>query len=67
MSPLIQFIVVAIVCAIFLWVLGQFPTLDGTVVKVIRILVLVVLTVMALNVVLMLMFGHGLPFYLGGT
>ena len=66
MSPIIQFIVVALVAAIFLWVLGQFPTLDATVVKFIRIAVLVVLTIVLLNVVLMLLFGQGISSYLGG-
>lgn len=64
MAPLVQFIVVALVAAIFLWVLGQFPTLDATVVKFIRIAVLVVLTIVLLNVVLVLLFGHPLVFYL---
>lgn len=64
MSPIVWFIVIAILCAIFLWVLGQFPTLDGTVVKFIRIAILVVLTIMLLNVILVLLFGQGIPYYL---
>jgi len=34
---LIQFVVIALLAGIGLWVLSQFPTLDGTVVKFIRI------------------------------
>ena len=65
-SPIVQFVVVAILCAIGLWVLGQFPTLDATIVKLIRILVFVVLSVMLLNLVLILLFGKGLTGYLHG-
>lgn len=66
MSSIVSFVVTAILCAVFLWVLGQFPTLDATVVKFIRIAVLVVLTLMLINVVLVLLFGQGIPYYLGG-
>lgn len=64
-SPVIQFIVFAVLAAIFLWVLSQFPTLDPTVVKFIRIIVLVILSLLALNLVLVLLFGQGLSGYLG--
>ncbi len=67
MQPVVQFIVVALVAAIFLWVLGQFPTLDATVVKFVRIAVLVVLTILLINVVLVLLFGQGIVFYLGAS
>ncbi len=62
-TPLIQFIVIAVLCAIGLWALGQFPA-DGTIVKFIRIVVIVVLAVLCLNLVLMLLLGHPTSFYL---
>lgn len=45
--------------------LSQFPTLDATVVKFIRIAVLVVLSILLLNLVLSMIFGQGLWYYLG--
>lgn len=65
MPPLAQFIVFAVLCALGLWVLSQFPTLDVTVVKFIRIAVLVVLSILLLNLVLSMIFGQGLGYYLG--
>ncbi len=62
-SP-IGFLVVALLCALGLWALAQFPTLDATIVKCIRIAVLVVLSIMLIDVILGLLFGHGIPFYL---
>lgn len=56
-NAVIQFIVVAILAAIFLWVLTQFPTLDGTIVRLIRI--------MLLNLMLVLLFGKGITGFLG--
>jgi hypothetical protein len=66
MPLLIQFIVVAVVAAIGLWVLAQFPA-DATIVKFIRIAVIVVLALMLLNLVLALLFGKGLAGYLHGV
>lgn len=65
MNPLVVFIVFACVAAIFLWVLTQFPAMDGTVAKFIRIAVLVVLALMLLNVVLHYAFGTSLRAVLG--
>ncbi len=63
-APILQFIVVAIVAALFLWFISQFPTLDATVVKFIRIAVLVVLTLLLLNLVLVLLFSRTLASFL---
>lgn len=65
LNPVVQFIVAAIIAAIFLWALGQFPTLDATVVKFIRIGILVVLSVLLLNLILVLLFGKGIAGVLG--
>ena len=64
-SPIIGFIVIALVCALGLWVLSQFPTLDATVVKFIRIAVLVLLSILLINLVLVLLTGQGIGGYLG--
>ena len=61
----IQFIVVALLSAIFLWVLSQFPTLDPGIVRFIRIVIYVVLSLMLLNCVLVLLFGKGIAGFLG--
>lgn len=53
MPLLVQFIVFAVVAAIGLWAIAQFPA-DGTIVKLIRMVVIVVLALMALNLILML-------------
>jgi len=66
-GPLGQFIVFALLCALGLWVLSQFPTLDATVVKFIRVAVLVVLSILLLNLVLVLLTGQGINAYLGNT
>jgi len=63
MEPVIQFVVIALVCALLLWALGQFPTLDATIVKFIRIIILVLLSLMLLNLILVAIFGHGLTTY----
>lgn len=67
MSPIIQFVVIAIVCALGLGVLSQFPNLDGTVVKLIRIVVLWVLSILFLNLILALPFNHSVSYYLTGA
>lgn len=67
MSPLISFIVFSLIAGILLWVLSQFPTIDGTVVKFIRIAVLVVLSILFINLVLVLLFGNGIPYYINGS
>lgn len=64
-DPIVQFIVVAILCAIGLGVLSQFPNLDATAVKFVRLLVLTVLAILFLNLMLVLLLGHGLSFYTG--
>ncbi len=61
---LIQFVVIAVISAIGLWALSQFPTLDGTVVKFIRIAVFVVLSVLLLNLLLVVLFGKSLSTFL---
>lgn len=63
---LVQFIVFAVIAAIFLWVLSQFPA-DATIVKFIRVGVIVVVALMLLNLVLVLLFGKGLTGYLQGV
>lgn len=66
MSDLIvQFVVVAIICAIGLGVLSRFPNLDGTIVSLIRIVVIVAISLLALNLILMLLFHKGIAGYLG--
>lgn len=58
MTPeLLQFVIFALLAALFLWALSQFPTLDPTIVKFIRVAVLVVLSVLLLNLLLVLLFG----------
>jgi len=65
MTPLlISFVVMALIAAIFLWALSQFPTLDAMIVKFIRIAVLVVLSLLLLNLILVALFGRGLSTYL---
>lgn len=64
-NPIVQFIVIALIAAIFLWALSQFPTLDATIVKFVRIIVLVVLSIMALNLILLLLFHRGISGFLG--
>lgn len=63
-SPLVTFIVFALLCAVGLWALGQFPTLDATVVKFIRVAILVVLTLLLINLVLVLLFGKPISGFL---
>ncbi len=46
------FVVIALLAALGLWVLSQFPTLDATIVKLIRIAVIVVVSVLLINVIL---------------
>jgi hypothetical protein len=64
-NSLLAFVVVAILAGIGLWVLNQFPTLDQTVVKFIRIAVFVVLALLLLNLVLVLLTGRSLSGVLG--
>lgn len=59
-NPLVQFIVIALLIAIGLWVLSQFPTLDATVVKFIRIALYVALSLLLLNLLLILLLGKSL-------
>lgn len=56
----VQFIVLAAVVLLLLWVLQQFPGLDPFVIKLIRILLVIVLVLAFLNIVLTLFFGTGL-------
>jgi hypothetical protein len=63
-STIISFIVIALLCALFLWVLGQFSTLDATIVRFIRIAVLLVLSLLLLNLVLVLLTGKPIAGYL---
>ena len=64
MDPLVAFLVTAVVIGLFLWALGRFP-INPMVMNVITVVCVVVLVVMALNLLLTLLFGHGLPHYLG--
>ena len=64
MAPILQFVVIALICAIALWALSQFPTLDPTIVKFIRIAVLVVLSIMLINLILVLLTGTSIGGYL---
>lgn len=61
---LIQFVVIAVLSGIGLWVLSQFPTLDATVVKLISIAVYVVLSVLLLNLLLVALFGRSISGFL---
>lgn len=65
MNPLVQFLVIALLAALFLWVLSQFPTLDGTIVRFIRIAIVVLLSILLLDLVLFLLFSKHLSAYLG--
>lgn len=64
MELLIQFVIFAVIAAIVLWALSQFPTLDATIVRFIRIAVLVVLSLLLLNVLLQVLTGRSLSGYL---
>lgn len=64
-QALLVFIVIAVLAAIGLWALSQFPTLDATIVKFIRIAVLVVLSVLLLNVLLVALLHKSLWQVLG--
>lgn len=63
MQLFVQFVVIAMLAAIGLWVIAQFPA-DATIVKFIRVAVIVVLALMLLNLVLVLLFGKGIAGYL---
>ncbi len=67
MNPIGPFIVFALLCGLGLWVLSQFPTLDATVVKFIRVAILVVLSILLINRVLILLTGQGIGTYLGSS
>jgi len=62
---LLQFIVICLLCALALWAIRQFPTLDGTIVKFIQIAILIVLTIMFINLILVSLFGTSLRGILG--
>lgn len=66
LNAVVFFIVVAVLAAILLWALGQFPTLDASIVKFIRIVVLVMLSVLLLNLLLVLLLGKSLSVILHG-
>lgn len=57
---IIQFVIVCLICALALWALRQFPTLDGTIVRFITIAVYILLSVLLINLVLSLLFGTSL-------
>jgi len=57
---LIQFIVICLLCALALWAIRQFPTLDGTIVKFITIAILIVLSIMFINIILVSLLGTSL-------
>lgn len=61
--PIVQFILIALACAVGLWAISQFPA-DAVIVKIIRVVVVVVLVVVAVNIVLILLLGHPTSFYL---
>jgi hypothetical protein len=60
----VQFIVLAVVVLLLLWVLQQFPTLDPFVIKLIRILLVIVLVIAFLNVILAIFFSTSLGHYM---
>lgn len=60
MPPLVQIVVILVLLALGLWVLSQFPALDPTIVKVIRVLVIVFAVLIALNALLVWIWGSGL-------
>lgn len=62
-SPAIQFIVIAVLAALFLWALSNFPA-DATIVRFIRVAVIIVLAIMLLNLILVLLFGGGISSFL---
>ena len=57
---IVQFVVIATLTVVGLVVLARFPTLDATVVKSIRIGVLVVLSILMVNLILFLLLGKTL-------
>lgn len=66
MNPVVQFVVICLLAAIFLWALSQFPSLDGTIVRFIRIAIVVLLSVLLLDLLLVLLFARHLSGFLGG-
>ncbi len=63
---LIQFIVIAVIAGIGLWALAQFPAADAVIVKLIRIGVIVVISVLLLNLIIFALFGKMLSGLLYG-
>jgi hypothetical protein len=63
-TAVVQFILIAVVCGIGLWALSQF-SIDAAIVKLIRILVIVILSVWLVNLILLALFGQGIGAYLG--
>lgn len=55
----VQFIVIAVLAAIGLWAISQFPA-DATLVKFIRVAVIVLIAVLLLDLILTLLFGVGI-------
>lgn len=66
-QTLLVFIVVAILAAIGLWTLAQWPNLDQTIVKLIRIAVYVALAVLLLNLILVALLHKTVWQVLGAT
>lgn len=59
-SPLLQFIVVALLGALALWILRQFPEFDATIAKLISIGVYVVVALFLINMLLYSLSGRTL-------
>jgi len=68
MSPVVNFIFIALVIAVILGALNKFPELlDATTVSVIRFVLLVVLGILFIDVLLWMFTGQHITHYTGGV
>jgi hypothetical protein len=68
MSPVVNFIFIALVIAVILGALNKFPELlDATTVSVIRFALLVVLGILFIDVLLWMFTGQHITHYTGGV
>jgi len=56
MPALPGLIVVLVLLALGLWILGQFP-LDATIMRIIRVIIIVIAVILAMNFLIALLFG----------
>ena len=66
-NSILAFVAFAVLGALLLWALSQFETLDPTILKFVRIAVLVVLSVLLFNLLLVILFHQTLWQTLGSV